>query len=402
MANRIVIVGGGIAATTAIKAIRETDLDSEIYLISQEKFYPYNRIRLSKGIFDDLCEDNILLQKKEWYELNKVDIFINTRIVNINTGSLYLLLSDGSKVKYDKLLIATGSSNNVPPIVGIDKEGVFTLRGLSDALNIKDSLNKSEGVVLIGGGIQGLEMAWILHKHGKKVTIVELLPKLMPHQLDDRASEILKSIIQGFGIKILTNTGVKEITGNAKVEGILLDDKVELTCDMVIYSTGIRPNKQLTAGTEIETLRGIVVNNKMETNIENIYAAGDIAEFDSQVIGLWNIAIAQGKVAAYNITGKETIYEKITPVTTLNAFDISLFSMGYIDELESTNILVDEDVNLKIYKKIFIKNGKIIGAIVMGDMKRSPLLKSAIEKGITLDDIDLSVDELFDKLKNNK
>ncbi|MCB2295880.1 FAD-dependent oxidoreductase [Clostridium algoriphilum] len=402
MTKRIVIVGSGIAAITAIKFIREIDLSSEIYLIGQEKFYPYNRIRLSKGIFDELEENKILLKKKEWYEENKVEIFINTKVVNIDTDNLELLLGDGIKVKYDKLLIATGSSNNTPSIDGIDKDGVYTLRGLNDALNIKNGINESKTVIVIGGGIQGLEMAWILHQHGIKVIIVELLSRLMPRQLDDEASQILKSIIEGYGVEILTNTGVKAITGNHKVEGILVDDKVELKCDMVIHSTGIRPNKELVANTKVDSRRGIVVNDEMQTNIKNIYAAGDIAEFDNQIIGLWNIAIEQGKVAGYNIAGKETIYEKITPVTTLNAFGISLFSMGCIDEVESTKVLMVEDVNSKIYKKIFIKNNKVIGAIVIGDMKRSPLLKSAIEKGIPLGDADISVDELLERLKKNK
>ncbi|MBZ9624188.1 FAD-dependent oxidoreductase [Clostridium sp. FP2] len=402
MTKRIVILGTGITSVTAIKAIREIDLDSEIYLMGQEKFYPYNRVKLSKGLFDNLEENSILLQKKEWYEQNKVKIFINTKVVNINTDRFELILCDGSKVKYDKLLIATGSSNNIPPIDGIGKDGVYTLRSLNDALNIKNSLNESAQVIIIGGGIQGLEMAWIVHQHGKKATIIELQSRLMPYQLDNKASEILRDIIQGYGIEILTNTGVVKITGDTKVASILIDKEVKLKCDMVIYSTGIKANKELISNTKVETARGIVVNNKMETNIKNIYAAGDIAQFDNKVIGLWNIAIAQGKVAGYNIAGKETVYENVTPVTTLNAFGISLFSMGCVDESESTKVLLDEDVNFKIYRKIFIKNNKVIGAIVIGDMKRSPLLKSAIEKGIRIGDVNLSVDELLDKLKNNK
>ncbi|MBW9156525.1 NAD(P)/FAD-dependent oxidoreductase [Clostridium tagluense] len=402
MTKRIVILGTGITSVTAIKAIREIDLDSEIYLMGQEKFYPYNRVKLSKGLFDNLEENSILLQKKEWYEQNKVKIFINTKVVNINTDRFELILCDGSKVKYDKLLIATGSSNNIPPIDGIGKDGVYTLRSLNDALNIKNSLNESAQVIIIGGGIQGLEMAWIVHQHGKKATIIELQSRLMPYQLDNKASEILRDIIQGYGIEILTNTGVVKITGDTKVASILIDKEVKLKCDMVIYSTGIKANKELISNTKVETARGIVVNNKMETNIKNIYAAGDIAQFDNKVIGLWNIAIAQGKVAGYNIAGKETVYENVTPVTTLNAFGISLFSMGCVDESESTKVLLDEDVNFKIYRKIFIKSNKVIGAIVIGDMKRSPLLKSAIEKGIRIGDVNLSVDELLDKLKNNK
>ncbi|MEG1255529.1 FAD-dependent oxidoreductase [Clostridium sp.] len=403
MTKRIVIVGNGIAAISAVKAIRETDLDSEVYLIGEEEFYPYNRIRLSKGIFNQIEENKILLQKNEWYEENKIKLLVNTKVVNLNTDNNEVLLCDGRKIKYDKLLIANGASNKIPLIDGIGKEGVYTLRDLNDALNIKSTLNESKDVIVIGGGIQGLETAWILHQHGIKVIVAELLPKLMPYQLDDKASEILKNIIESYGIQILSNTTVKDILGDVKVEGILIDEKKQLKCDMVIYSVGIQPNIDLIGNTSIETARGILVNDKMETNIKNVYAAGDVAEFKNHVSGLWNIAISQGKVAGYNIAGNEIVYQNITPVTTLNAFGISLFSMGCIEETKSTMILVDEDINSKVYKKILIKNNNIVGAIIIGDTKKSPLLKSAIEKEINLDKFDLyniSVDELLEKLKN--
>ncbi|MBC8059590.1 MAG: NAD(P)/FAD-dependent oxidoreductase [Clostridiaceae bacterium] len=401
MAERIVIVGNGIAGTTAIKAIRETELESEIYLIGDEMFYPYNRIRLSKGIFGELNENTLLLQKKEWYEENRVKLFINIKVLSIDTACEEVLLSNGMKIKYDKLLLSNGSRNSVPPIEGIEKSGVYSLRNLKDALDIKSGLNHSEEIIVIGGGIQGLETAWILQQYGKKVKIIELQDRLMYNQLDHEAGEILKIIIESYGLEILTNTTVKEIVASTGL-GVVIDEKIQLQCDMVIYSAGIKPNIELVKNTEIKTSRGILVDNKMQTNIKNIYAAGDIAEFNNQVTGLWNIAILQGKVAGYNISEKETIYENIVPVTTLNAFGISLFSMGRTDEGKSTKILIEEDFNLKQYKKIFISDNRIVGAIVIGDTKKSPLLKSAIEKALSLEDIDLSaisVNELLDKLK---
>ncbi len=144
MTKRIVIVGSGIAGITAIKAIREIDLDSEVCLIGEEEFYPYNRIRLSKGIFSQLEENNILLQKKEWYEHNKIKILVNTKVVNVNTNFQEVLLYDGGKIKYDRLLFANGASNRIPPINGIGKNGVYTLRDLNDALEIKSRLNESK------------------------------------------------------------------------------------------------------------------------------------------------------------------------------------------------------------------------------------------------------------------
>ncbi len=404
IAKKIVVIGSGIAAVTAIKAIIEIDSDSEICLIGEEKFYPYNRIRLSKGIFDELNENNILLQKKEWYEDNNVKVYLDTRATSVSADCQEVVLSNGSKVTYDKLLLANGSANTIPPIDGIGKDGIYTLRGLKDALNIKKRLEKSEKVVIIGGGIQGLEIAWILHQHGKKVIIVELLSRVMYNQIDDEASKILRNTIESYGIKVLTDKAVKKIVGGESVEKIVIDENTELNCDIAIYSTGIKPNIDLVANTRIETARGILVNNKMETNIKNIYAAGDIAEFNHRVPGLWNIAIAQGKVAGYNICGKETLYENITPVTTLNAFGISLFSMGRIEQTQFTKMLINQGSGTGDYKKIFVSDNKIVGAIVIGDTKKSPLLKSAIEQEVTFSDAELSersADELLEQLKNS-
>lgn len=405
MENKIVIIGDGIAAITSIKAIREVDLVSEIYLIGEEEFYPYNRIRLSKGMLDSLEENNILLQKKDWYEENKVNILVGTKVVGIDTDSKTILLSNDTNINYDKLLFANGARNNIPPITGIDKKGVHTLKTLKNALDIKKDLNQNNKVIIIGGGIQGLETAWILHKHGKEVTIIELQSRLMPKQLDSRASKILEDIITSYGIKVLTGVAVEEVLGDSNVEGVLLDNGSKLEGEVLIYSVGIRPNIDLVKDTKIKTSKGILVNDKMETNIESIYAVGDVAEFNNQVLGLWNIAIEQGKTAGSNIVGKNVGYKSIAPVTTLNSFDISLFSMGCTDEKDSTKILLHESDNSKEYKKIFIKDNKIVGAIVIGDTRKSPLLKSAIEKEVDLEKFDIcniSVDELFDKLKNNK
>lgn len=418
MSNKIIVIGNGIAAITAVKTIRETDLDSEIYLFGEEKFYPYNRIRLSKGIFSNLLEDNVLLQKKEWYEQNKINIFTDTRVVNVNTDIQTITIEDGNKLKYDKLLFACGASNRIPTIEGIDKNGVVTLRGLNDALEIRKKLENCETVVILGGGIQGLETAWVLNRHGKKVIVIELIDRLMPHQLDNKASEILRNKIESYGIEIKKNTKLKKILGDNKVSGILINDDEEIKCDLVIYSIGIKPNLELTEKTDIKTRRGILVNNKMETNIKNVYAVGDVAEFNDSVNGLWNIAILQGKVAGGNIVKRDILYENITPMTTLNAFELSLFSMGSIlsmncgekikiieENCEATEKTFDEDSknHTKEYKKIFIKDNNIVGAIVIGDTKKTPLLKNAIEKKIYFDEKELeniTVNEILDKLKN--
>ncbi|RKD31939.1 NAD(P)/FAD-dependent oxidoreductase [Thermohalobacter berrensis] len=405
MSEKIVIVGNGIAAITAIKSIRQIDTVSEIHLFGDERFYPYNRVALSKGLINKLEEDKILLQKKDWYKENNVNLNIDTKVVSINTDRREVELSKGTKVSYTKLLLANGAKNRVPPVKGINKKGVLTLKTLQDARKIIDEIKDMETIVNIGGGIQGLETAWTLSKLGKKVIIAEISERLMPKELDKKASKILERAIKNHNIKVMLNTEVNEVLGENKVKGFKTKDGIVIECDGVVYSIGIKPNIDILEGTGIETNYGVIVNEKMETNVKDVYAAGDVAEYDNNIYGLWNIAIGQGKVAGYNMVGKEAIYEHIVPVTRLSAFNLSLFSMGDVNEADASEILVEDNSEKNSYKKILIKDNKVIGAVVIGNIKSSPVLKKAIENETDLSGIDyknMSIDEFVDTLKSKK
>ncbi|MFZ5965875.1 MAG: NAD(P)/FAD-dependent oxidoreductase [Bacillota bacterium] len=405
MTKKIVIIGDGVAAITAIKSIREIDKNSEIHLFGEERFYPYNRIRLSKGILSTLEEDKILLQKKEWYEENNVQLYVGQKVISINPDKKTIGIADNNQMNYDKLLISSGAHNFKPPMRGIDKKGVYSLRTLQDAWTITEQIKNAQKILVIGGGIQGLETAWALSQMNKKVIITELLPKLMPKQLDERASRILEEAVKSYGVEIMLETQLDEILGTENVEAVKLSTGNTITCDMILYSIGIKPNIEILENTQVKTNIGIIVNNRMETNIRDIYGAGDVAELDGQIYGLWNISIGHGKVAGLNIAGEDSRYEHIVPVTTLNAFNISLFSMGIVEEEKATHIVFEEKTEEKIYNKIFINNNKVIGAIVIGDIKHSPVLKTTIEKEIDLDDIDysrVSFDNLVEIIKKNK
>ncbi|HEY8889504.1 MAG TPA: FAD-dependent oxidoreductase [Clostridium sp.] len=404
LSNNIVIIGGGVAAISAIKAIRETDIDTNIFIFQNERYYPYYRIKLTKGLLDSLEEEKIMLQKKDWYELNNVKLFLNKEVIGIDTTKSEIILDDGNRFGYNKLLLANGSKNFMPSIDGIDKENVYTIRKLDNIRDIKDNIYDKKTILNVGGGVQGIETAWSLNQHGKDAIIAEFQERLMPRQLDKRASEILKTAIEGFKTKVLLKTQIVKILGGNKVKGVKTMDEKTIDCDMVIFSVGIRANKELLESTPIKTNNGIVVNERMETNIENVYAAGDVAELNGKIVGLWNIAIEQGKTAGYNIVGRHAVYNGIVPVTILNAFNTALFSMGEIDEKLCDRAITDESSDSLSYKRLFIRDNKIIGAIVIGDNKYSALLKNAIEKRIVFLSIDLlnaGVNDLLMKLKNN-
>lgn len=411
MTQDIVIIGGGVAAFNAIKAIREIDSQIIIHLIQNETIYPYYRTRLTKSLFEDLDVDKISLQKKEWYDQSNVNIHLGKEVICIDTINNTVSLNDGSSFKYSKLLLANGASNFKPNIEGIDKENVYTIRKFEDIQEIKSKSEDKQTILHIGGGIQNLEAAWAFCSHDKKVIIVEFMDRLMPRQLDIRASEILLKAVNHYDTKVLLSTEVIAIRGDDTVNAVITknrnssegsDAEQSIACDMVIYSVGIRPNIKLCENTSIQTNMGVIVDDHMRTNLENIYAAGDIAEFCGKVGGLWPIAIEQGKTSGYNIVGKDVSYTGLLPVTTMNAFNLNVFSVGAIDEASATLTLVDDRGDDNSYKRIFIKDNTIIGAIVIGETKYNNMLKKFVSDKTDISGLDLSnisVNELLEQLK---
>ena len=410
MIKDIVIIGGGVAAFNAIKAIREIDSNTCIHLIQNEPVYPYYRTRLTKSLYEDLDVDKISLQKKEWYDNNHITIHLGREVVLVDTESNTVSLDDGSCIEYSKLLLANGASNFKPPIEGIDKENVYTIRKFEDIQTIKAKADINKSILHLGGGIQNLEAAWAFCSHDKEVIIVEFMDRLMPRQLDHKASEILLKAVEASNAKVLLNTEVIAIKGQDKVESVIAksrnstdgDAGQSINCDMVIYSVGIRPNKKLYENTTILTNIGVLVNDQMQTNIENIYAAGDIAEYCGKIGGLWPVAIEQGKTSGYNIAGKDICYTGLLPVTTINAFNLSIFSIGSIDEGNATLTLTDNPEDDKSYKRLFIKDNTIIGAIIIGDTKYNNMLKKLVTDKTNISVYNLSnisVNELLDQLK---
>lgn len=400
MSKQYCIIGTGVAAVNAAKAIRDHDKESAILLFGAEKSLPYNRIKLSKDLYSDLHSEKVLIKKEKWYQSQNIQTFPNVKIVRIDTDQHTILTLTGETISYDKLLICTGAKNRRLPITGVDKNGVFTIREMHEADDFKAFIEDKSRVVNIGGGIQGLETAWSILKAGKRVSIVEVAPRLMARQLDEKTSSLLKKKVEEAGVEVYLHASIKEIVGEKEVEGIVLDDQI-LSCDSVIYSIGVVPNLDLIIDTPLQTNRGIIVNEKMETSIKDVYAAGDVTELNGEVEGLWGRAMDQGKVAGKNMTGVTEAYRKTTPFTAFNAFNLSLFSIGCVDESQCDTTILEEDGEEK-YTRLFIKNQKIVGAISLEGVVASTPYKTAIESQVSLDGIDLdsiSVKELMSVVK---
>ncbi|MNC12142.1 Nitrite reductase [NAD(P)H] [compost metagenome] len=388
MQKHYVIVGSGVAAVHAAKAIRDQDPESEITIFGEEKHLPYNRIKLTKGLFSDLHSEKVLIKKEKWYRDNRISLQTSSRVMSIHPERQQVETADGKLTSYHKLLLCMGARNRALTVDGAGLKNVHTIRELGDADGLKASLTSGQRIVVIGGGVQGLETAWALHEAGYQVTIVEAAPRLMARQLDEASSEQLRLTLEQAGVQVKLHSGVTSINGTDVVSGVTLDDHMAIPCEHVVYSIGIVPNTALVKETGIRTRSGVVVNTHLETSAPHIYAAGDLAELDGQVEGLWGGAIEQGKIAGGNMAAVQpAAYRKSTPVTLFNAFGISLFSIGNTDESQCDQS-VSAVVN-GVYTRIFVKDSRLTGAISWEGAAASLIYKSAIEQNISLTGMDL-------------
>lgn len=365
--KRYVIIGNGVAGTTAAENIRKHDRDGSITILTDEDTPFYYRIRLNEMISGDIAEKDLIARKMEWYEREKIGIETNRRATGADPGRKVVLTGDGQQFPYDILLVATGSHSFVPPIKGADKKGVFALRSIQDARDISAWARTAKKVVLIGGGLLGLESGNALRKLGKRVTVVEFFPRLLPRQLDTDGAKRLQSIMEEMGFTFRLGAKTQEITGEEKVSGVRLEGGETLAADMVVISAGVRPNPELAEPLALEQDKGIKVDDHMRTNRPDVFAAGDVAEFKGIPYGIWPAAMEQGKIAGVNMAGGDLTYSGTTMSTTLKVVGIDLASAGDIDaEDKFESRVVTDD---RIYKKIVIDDKRIIGCIMLGDTK---------------------------------
>ncbi|MCF6465726.1 NAD(P)/FAD-dependent oxidoreductase [Clostridium sp. Cult2] len=379
---KYLIIGNGIAGLSAAKEIRNNDNKGSIIMISSEPYHTYYRLRLTKYLSQNFKDEEFLVNKNSWYDENHIKVLLNKIVEKIDVENSKVRLDDGVEIGFEKMLLATGSRPFIPPIAGKFKRGVLALRTLKDLRYIRNYFNKCDDIAVIGGGLLGLEAAWSLKKLKKNITIVEFAPYLLPKQLDEDIADRLKENLLKEGFKIYLSSAAEEILGEDKVNGILLNNGAEIKTDGILFSVGIRPNIDIIRDTQIEYNKGIIVDKYLRTNIENIYAAGDVVEIDGKIIGLWTAANEQGKVAGANMSGKAIEYTEAKFFTSLSIGDIKLFSVGNIKEFDRLYEYKEESKN--IHHKLFTTEDKLTGGILFGDTKDMIKLKKAVTEKLDI------------------
>jgi nitrite reductase (NADH) large subunit len=364
---RYLIVGNGVAGTTAAEHIRKQDGQGSITMVTDEAVPFYWRLRLSEYVAGDLAEQNLVAKQEQWYKDQKIELKLKTRVQGVDPAKKAVVTQENQRITYDRLLIAAGSRSFIPPIRGSDKKGVFALRSIQDARDIISWSRGIQDVVLIGGGLLGLEAGNALRKLGKKVMVVEYFPRLLPRQLDVAGAKRLQAIMEGMGFAFRLGVKKQEVVGDEKLKAVLLEGGETLPAQMVIVSAGVRPNLDLAKGLNLDHDKGIKVDERMRSNQPDVFAAGDVAEFKGIPYGIWIAAMEQGQVAGINMAGGEALYKGTVMANTLKVVGIDLASAGDIDAENKLESRVASDE--KTYKKVVVENNRIVGCIMLGDTK---------------------------------
>jgi len=393
-----VIIGGSAAGISAVEAIRSIDSASQIDLFSDEATPLFSRVLLPYYVAEELPKSLLNFRSADFFEQNKVTAHMGIRVTEVLPQSKTIQASDGNHYAYDKLLVATGGKPIIPPIPGINMEGVSPLKTMEDAERVYQL--KGTKAIVIGAGSIGVESAISLKRRGLKVTLLEQLDHVLPTVFDEEAASIVKKRIKEFGIEVITGEKAIRFTGNHHIRSVVTDTR-EIECDMVVLAVGVKPAIDLAekAGVKIGSLGGIKIDPQMTTNLPEIYAAGDVAEtFDIArrtpfINAIWPCAFEQGRIAGLNMAGKKTSYEGSYRRNSIGNFiGIPAISMGVTHVDVCTDCAPgDQFQEIKrrtrdTYRKLILRNGCIIGAILVGQTQKAGLFSVLLKKRIEVTD----------------
>jgi nitrite reductase (NADH) large subunit len=383
MKKKIVLVGNGMAGVSCIEQLLKLAPNSyEITIFGSEPHPNYNRILLSSVLAGDADMKDIVINDWSWYEENHITLHTGETVNKIDTERKIVSTDGGISVPYDELILATGSLPFMLPLTGADKEGVIAFRDIKDCETMITTAKTYKKAVVIGGGLLGLEAARGLLNLNMEVSVVHINEYLMNLQLDRTASSLLQQELERQGMKFLLKKNSETILGKKRVTGLRFTDGSEVEADLIVMAVGIRPNIALARSSGVEINRGIVVNDYLETNIPNVYSIGECAEHRGVAYGLVAPLYEQGAVLAKRLAGVEAAaYQGSVVSTKLKVSGVDVFSAGqYADGPGTRAVRVQDDFE-GIYKKVVIRNGKVIGAVLFGDISDGSRLFAMIRNG---------------------
>jgi NAD(P)H-nitrite reductase large subunit len=390
--KQFVIIGNSAAGISCVEAIRQRDKESKITVISDEDYSGYCRCLISYYLAGDVKEDKILLRPESFYKENNIELLLNKKVARVDPKKNRVILEDKTQLNYDALLIATGASPKFPEIPGIKKRGVFGFRTIKDAKEIEGLVPVTKTACVLGGGLIGLKAAYALHKRKIETKVIVKSKQILSQMLDVQAAGIVQKRLQENGLEVIFGQDAAEVIGNGDLKAIKLDSGKAIGCSLVVVGKGVGPNVDLIKDTEIKMNEGILANNLLQTNIANIYVAGDACESFDLTLGkhavnaLWPVAVEQGKICGANMAGDNIVYTGSLGMNSLEFFGLPIISLGIykVKDGEPCEELKILDEKAGRYKKIILKDGLIIGAIFVNDIKNSGVFLRLIRERINV------------------
>lgn len=377
---KYLIAGGWAAGTTAAQHLRKLEPASEITVVDAESVAYYPRPDLIEYLAGRKSKDQLIVHATSWYAEHRITLTSGRRVTHVHAVQHEAALDDGTVLSYDRLLLANGASPFVPSLPGADQVGIFTLRTLDDADALLARIVPGATVVVVGGGLLGLETARALAERGMKATVIEFANRLLPNQLDERSAEMLVEHLQGLGVTALLDAESQQIlSGEYGAAGILLKDGRTAQGEFVLFSTGVRPNVTVAQEAGIATGRGVQVDDSMQTSAPDVYAAGDVVEHRGRVYGIVPPCLEQAKVAAQNMVSPGTaMYEGSIMSSSLKTCGIDVLSMGNVNPTQEQHVQVIQAQGQQTYRKVVLENGIIVGVILYGTTNGTRQLQQAM------------------------
>jgi len=369
VSETLVVVGNGMAAARLVDELTKVALGRyAIAVIGDEPRLAYNRVLLSSVLAGETASHDIELRPASWWGDRGVTLKYGCVATEIDVGRRELKIANEESIEFSRLVLATGSMPLRLNVPGADLAGVHTFRDSRDVDMLLTLAAQKRRVVVVGGGLLGLEAAYGLSKAGSSVTLLHLMDRLMERQLDAPAAELLKSLVERKGVRVLLNANTARLHGETRVEGIELSDGRRIDADAVVFAAGIRPNIALAKEAGIAVNRGVVVDDVMQTGAPDIFALGECAEHRGICYGLVEPAYEQARVLARHLAGRTAAYSGSVVATNLKVSGVSVFSAGDFMGADGSEAIVLNDVRHGTYKKLVISDGRLVGAVLVGDV----------------------------------
>ena len=383
MIEKLLIVGNGMASVRLCEELMTHAPDRfETTVVGAEPQAGYNRVLLSALLAGDIGEAELVLRGADWYRAHGIRLMTGQRVERLDLGGRGAILADGAGVAFDRVVLATGSSAVRLPMPGMTLPGVMTFRDLADLPALREAARNRRRIVVIGGGLLGIEAAYGLAKGGAHVTLVHVMERLMERQLDRRAAAFLKRAIERKGIRVLLNKQTAEVVGASRAEALAFSDGSLLPVDLVVVAVGVRPNVGLAQAADLPVKRGVLVDDALATVVPFVHAIGECAEHRGAVYGLVEPAYDQARVLARRWAGDASaVYEGTALSTNLKVSGVPVFSAGDFLGEEGTDDIVLEDRGAGLCKRLVLKGDRLVGAVLVGEADDALWYRDLIRQG---------------------